>query len=78
MREYVMSVKTYPVGSNEPAGAVEVSAAGSSPRVALNRGMTLFAHNVGIRKDRYGGASIASDYQLVPGQKLTIDITRVK
>ena len=67
--EYVMRIQTYSVTNfNEPDGTTEVNTLGSSVRVALKRGMVRFQHRLGLK----------TDYQLAAGQKLTIDIIRVK
>ena len=67
--EYVMRIQTYPIkNSDEPDGTTEVNTLGSSVRVALKRGMVRFQHRLGLK----------TDYQLAAGQKLTIDIIRVK
>ena len=68
-REYVMRIKTYPVkNSAEPDSATEVNTLGSSVRIALKRGIVRFQHKLGLK----------TDYQLAAGQRLTIDIIRVK
>jgi len=67
--EYVMRIQTYSVTNfNEPDSTTEVNTLGSSVRVALKRGMVRFQHRLGLK----------TDYQLAAGQKLTIDIIRVK
>ena len=68
-REYVMRIKTYsPTNPTEPDSTTEIGAVGSSVRIALKRGMVRFQHKLGLK----------TDYQLATGQRLTIDIIRVK
>jgi hypothetical protein len=57
---------------------IDFTARGGSPRIALDKGMNLFAFKVGARRSRYGGSSSSEDYQLSLNQRLTIDIVRVK
>ena len=67
--EYVMRIQTYPIkNSGEPDSTTEIGAVGSSVRIALKRGMVRFQHKLGLK----------TDYQIAAGQKLTIDIIRVK
>jgi len=78
MREYAIRFTSHPVSCDEVARVIEVTARGGSPRIALGRGMNLFAFKVGARRSRYGGSSSSEDYQLSLSQRLTIDIVRVK
>jgi len=67
--EYVVHIRTYsPRNPAEPDSTTEISAVGSSVRIALKRGMVRFQHKLGLK----------TDYQLAAGQKLSIDIIRVK
>jgi len=67
--EYVVHIQTYPIkNSGEPDSTTEVNTLGSSVRIALKRSMVRFQHKLALK----------TDYQLAAGQKLSIDIIRVK
>lgn len=67
--EYVVNIKTFSSrSSTESDSTTEIGAVGSSVRVALNRSMNVFRHKLGLK----------TDYKLAVGQKITIDLIRVK